>query len=146
MASSQQILSACQQSWTGPNRNACNYFVRDVANALGVNENDFLNATANVQVARLRLNPNWTKLGQGDTGASSAIAHANAGHFVIAGWVNPANGHGHVAVAISGPAVNGWPRGCWGEFPNGPGGFNHGLRETFGTNKRPTTEFFALEI
>ncbi len=144
MEASQQIITTCQNKLVGANLHACNYFVRDVATALGVNDNNFLNTTANAQVDQLRGSANWQNLGQGNVGAAAALAEANAGKLVIAGWKS-SSGHGHVAIAVHGSAINGWPRGYWGHLGGLPGS-NQGLRESFGENKRPTTEFFARAL
>lgn len=140
-----EVIRKCIDNLVGQNVCACNFFVRDVATALGVNENNFLNNTANSQISQLAANSNWTNLGQGNVGASAAVAAANAGKFVIAGWRNP-SGHGHVAIAVAGTPHLGWPKGYWGHFPNGPGGFNESLRNTFGADKRPVTQFFSREF
>ncbi len=142
----QQVISMCEQKLVGANINACNYFVRDVATALGLNDSGFLNTTATGQVLQLFANTDWTNLGRGNAGATAALVAVNEGKLVIAGWKPTGSGHGHVAIAVYGSPVNGWPLGYWGQYPSGPGGFGESLRESFGATKRPDTQFFAHEF
>ena len=144
MINSQHIAAACQEHLVGANLHACNFFVRDVTAALGAIDFNHLDVMANVQIDRLRTAPNWQEIGHGDDGARAALIRANAGELVVAGWKNPI-GHGHVAIAVWGTAINGWPHGYWGRLDGAPG-FNSGLRNTFGTEKRPSTVFFARPL
>jgi hypothetical protein len=143
MEKAQEVIKACQENLAGQNQHACNYFVRDVATELN-NGNGLLNTTANIQISLLPQGPTWRNLGTGDAGATAALASADAGQLVIAGWENT-KGHGHVAVVVKGLAVNGWPRGYWGQL-GGQAGSNQGLRQSFGADKRAKTEFFAREF
>jgi hypothetical protein len=137
----EEVKQACVQNLVGANIHACNKFVRDMVAALGGNTDNFLDTIANTQVTLLRLSADWENLGQG---AAAGLARANAGNIVIAGWINT-GGHGHVAIAVKGDAVNGWPRGYWGQL-GGTAGYNLGLRNSFGADKRATTQFFSREF
>lgn len=134
------------------NKSACNVMLASIATGCGVNTNGFLNNhNANQQVAALSSlaadsSSGWEYLGQGDAGAMCAVTRANPGYFVVAGWVNP-SGHGHVAVANQGTPVNGWPLGTWGSYQHPENAaYCRSLRETFGSQKRPVTKFFAREL
>jgi hypothetical protein len=141
-----QVIRTCRAQFVGDNIRACNLFVQGVANALVGPKAGMNNKNANAQVLYMRACLDWETLGDGNIGAKFALTAANRGRLVVAGWKHPTGLHGHVAIVVSDGVVNGWPRGFWGEFPNGPGGSLKSLRETFGQNARPATEFFAYDF
>jgi hypothetical protein len=127
----------------------CSGYLRLVAEGLDVNDNNLFGSSAmavqaNEQVVGLRNSSQWVNLGKGEEGKDAAVRRVRAGQFVVAGYRNP-TGHGHVAVVVDGPLVNGWPRGYWGMMGGQPGR-DRGLRESFSASKRTEVEFFARNL
>lgn len=140
------VIDTCSKHLVGNNTRACNLFVHSVANALIGPLSGLNNKNANEQVIYMRAKWDWETLGDGDDGAMFALTAASRGKLVVAGWRNPTGPHGHVAIVVSDGWAHRWPKGYWGQFPNGPGGSGKNLRETFGERIRPQTEFFAHEF
>ncbi len=91
----------------------CNWFVNDVALAIGCPEfdGDPWPLKANVIVKNIDNNPARWQPADPDEAQDSA----NEGKFVISGWANK-EGHGHVNVIIPGKLV--WSNQFQAEIPN----------------------------
>lgn len=80
----------------GVDETFCNFFVRDALACMGVG---VPRVRANDLCAWLSNSSDWRQVV-----ASEALERAAAGFPVVAGWVNPKGGSGHVALCIPTPA------------------------------------------
>lgn len=90
-----QALIATGKYHPKPPETYCNFFCRDVALERGYHR--FRDLTANQQIALMDGSPEWEEVQ-----AETAQALANQDKLVIAGWVHPKGGHGHVCVVVPG--------------------------------------------
>ncbi|EWY36961.1 hypothetical protein N825_22885 [Skermanella stibiiresistens SB22] len=108
-----RIIAACEAEWPA-NKADCSGFVKDVAAQLGIT----LTGDADGIVGDIH-SAGWRILRRG----VDAKDAADKGEFVIAGLKSsdhdPARGHGHVAVVVSGPldaAYGKYPTVYWGSL------------------------------
>lgn len=106
----QRVIDACRSLWPA-RQNACNFFVRDVADQVGIT----LTGLADDMVDQIQRG-GWSRLADG----LAAHQAATQGKLVIAGvkapdFTHPRN-EGHVAVVVAGDMRSGtWaPPGYWG--------------------------------
>jgi len=112
-----RVQQICAATWssTGPNgplKNACNFFLIEVANQLGIS----LSGRADQIIDNIQNGSPWRALADGPAARDMAAL----GKFVVAGVKSnaytPPRLEGHVAVVTAGPMnPGGWaPAGYWG--------------------------------
>jgi hypothetical protein len=106
----QRIIDACRAVWPA-RQNACNFFVTDVADRMGVT----LTGLADAIVDQIQ-GPGWLRLADGQAAHDAALQ----GKLVVAGikaadFTHPRT-EGHVAIVVAGSMIpGGWaPPGYWG--------------------------------
>lgn len=105
----------------GDGKTWCNIFASDVASSMGaelpraIRQNgkvvDYMQANEMVAWLNGSYNafdvPTGPDVGWQSVDAATAAQMANDGHVVVAGWINPTGGHGHMAVVRPGSDTSG---------------------------------------
>lgn len=90
----------------------------------------------------------WEKL---NVSMSAIQDLANQGHFVVASWINPNGGSGHVALVVPGQMVQGTWCGKWIDLPVVMDtGYDcreesQKLSKSFGKDKHSQVEFYIYK-
>lgn len=102
-----------------------------------------MNCQANEMVKYWQNSSSW-----GEIQMSQAQGYANQGYFVVAGWINPRGGSGHVVVIVPGSENKG---SSWGNVPNAMDTgrdmrtASQPLSHSFGKDKRNNVKFFVYK-
>jgi hypothetical protein len=130
----------------GTQKAYCNVGVATAFQSLfGGNGDSLKGMNANSMVQHWRDNPGkWEKIPM-----SQAQSLANKGHFVVAGWINPNGGSGHVVVVVPGESV--YSRSWGGYIPNvmdtgsGMRSEKQTINYSFGKDKISRVEFYKYK-
>jgi hypothetical protein len=129
----QHIIDVCHTNWDA-NKDDCNYFVKAVADALGVtlfSSGD----NADAIIDKLANASGWSLI-PSTPDLSTVEADASAGQFIIAGLksgdFNPPRNNGHVVIVVKGDdsAHPGFPLAYWGKL-GGTGAEDSSIRNSF---------------
>lgn len=102
-----------------------------------------MNCKANEMVRYWQSSSSW-----GEIQMSQAQGYANQGYFVVAGWIDPKGGSGHVVVIVPGKETK---SSSWGYVPNAMDTgrdmrtSSQPLSYSFGEKKRPDVKFFIYK-
>lgn len=149
------IVSSCLAAYEiDKNKSACNFFVQDVAQRLGITSGVEGNANE-IYDAIARGSP-WIDCGTGVSGSVTAAYYALQGFFVVAAWKNSTGRSGHVAV-VAGLDFGSVPRGnsptsfqvlsSWGVLDS-PDDAKHlgGIRNTFSPGSKLPNVIFGAQF
>ena len=128
----------------GKNMAVCNFGVNTMFKSL-FGTNDLDGKRANDMVKYWQNNPShWEQIS-----VSEAQQLANEGYFVVAGWINPSGGSGHVVVVVPGEETYSPKWGCDVPQTMDTGGNkrtpSQPISDGFGPDKKDNVKFFKYK-